>query len=49
MKKLLLVLLAFLAVFTYLRTFNVAEAEEIHTEAQSAEVSRLVKPVEISR
>jgi len=39
MKKLLLVLLAFLAVFTYLRTFDVVEAEEKPTEI----------PVEIAR
>ena len=38
MKKLLLVLLAFLAIFTYIRAFDIAEADETPT----------AKPVEIA-
>jgi len=39
MKKLILILLAFLAVFTYLRTFDIAEAEEMPAD-KSVEIAR---------
>jgi len=41
MKKLILILLAFFAVFTYLRTFDVAEAGEMKNEtAKHVEIVR---------
>jgi len=39
MKKLLLILLAFFAIFTYLRTFDIAEAGEIQAE-NAVEITR---------
>jgi len=39
MKKLLLVLLAFLAIFTYIRAFDAAEAGEVPTK-NNVEINR---------